>query len=163
MSNRSRAQAKRRAYTSAMSVADDIAQGRLDAAELEAEATTACRELFGRVVGEGDALWELHVDIAKQVLALDGVPFNELTEWVAVHRDRNRGKDQPAGAADVPGGAESSAYAPHRDESGGVDDAALPELDPAPQPEPDVNPYGDARRIVARGRGGPADNGLRPM
>ena len=49
---------------------------------------TKCRELFGTVVGDGDPLWDLHRDIARQVLALDGVPADELSEWLAVARQR---------------------------------------------------------------------------
>ena len=42
---------------------------------------TECRELFGTVL-------PLHVDIARQVLALDGMPADELAEWLAVARRR---------------------------------------------------------------------------
>jgi hypothetical protein len=82
MSNRSRAQAKRRAYTSAMSVADDIAQGRLDPAELDKVAAEECRALFGTVTGPENPLWSLHVEVCRQVLALRGIPANELSEWL---------------------------------------------------------------------------------
>ena len=74
--------------TAAMSVADDAAQGRVSPAALEQQAVTECRELFGTVAGADDPLWPLHVDIARQVLALDGMPADELAEWLAVARRR---------------------------------------------------------------------------
>lgn len=74
--------------TAAMSVARDAAEGRLDPASLEQQAVTELRELVGTVVGEGDPLWTLHRDIARQVLALDGVSADELAEWLAVSRQR---------------------------------------------------------------------------
>lgn len=68
----------------AMGVARDVAEGRTQAANIEAEARDACRRLFGRVAGPGDPLWELQVDVARQVLAAGGVPVGELREWVSV-------------------------------------------------------------------------------
>ena len=62
---------------SAAAVASDAAEGRLDQAALEAEVTTACRELVGTVVGEGDPLWPLQVGIARGVLAAHGLPAAE--------------------------------------------------------------------------------------
>lgn len=79
---------KREAIKAAASVAEDVATGRLDPSELEAQALKECRALFSYVAGPGDPLWPLHVDVAKQVLALDGIPYNELVEWVGVHGDR---------------------------------------------------------------------------
>ncbi|MGE2690097.1 flagellar hook-length control protein [Mycolicibacterium pulveris] len=84
MSNKSRAQAKRMAYTSAMSLADDIAQGRVNPEALDAAVIEESRRLFGTVVGPGDPLWELQVDIARQAIALGALSSNELQEWVAV-------------------------------------------------------------------------------
>lgn len=76
------------AIKAASSVARDVADGRLAPAELEQHAVTECRELFGTVAGPGDPLWALHLDVARQVLALDGVPGDELAEWLAVARQR---------------------------------------------------------------------------
>lgn len=80
--------AKRQAIEAAMSVADEVADGRLDPAAVEAAAVEACRTLFGQVVGPGDALWELQVETARGVLAHDGIPYAELAEWLGVHRGR---------------------------------------------------------------------------
>lgn len=79
---------KRDAIESAMSIADDVAQDRLAPAALETAAVAECRATFGTVIGEGDPLWDLHRDVARQVLALDGVPADELSEWLAVARQR---------------------------------------------------------------------------
>jgi hypothetical protein len=57
-------------------------------AALAQQAETECRELFGTVVGEGDPLRGLHRDIARQALARDGVPADELSECLAVARQR---------------------------------------------------------------------------
>jgi hypothetical protein len=75
------------AVTAALAIAEDVTAGRLDVAALDAAALTECRELFGRVDGPEDALWPLHVDVARQVLAVGGgVGVDELAEWVAVYR-----------------------------------------------------------------------------
>ncbi|AQT78306.1 flagellar hook-length control protein [Mycolicibacterium litorale] len=75
------------AITAALAVAEDIAEGRLDPAELAAVAAAEARAAFGRVVGEGDEMWELHVDVARQCLAVGGwITSDELAEWVAVYR-----------------------------------------------------------------------------
>ncbi|BBX15232.1 flagellar hook-length control protein [Mycolicibacterium duvalii] len=76
------------AIKAASSLARDIADGGLSPSDLERQAVAECRELFGTVAGPGDPLWELHRDIACQVLALDGVPSDELAEWLAVARQR---------------------------------------------------------------------------
>ncbi|GAB1811844.1 flagellar hook-length control protein [Mycobacterium sp. MUNTM1] len=70
----------------AASIARDAAEDRLSPADLEHQAAMECRALFGTVAGPDDPLWPLHVDIARQVLALDGVPSDELAEWLAVAR-----------------------------------------------------------------------------
>jgi hypothetical protein len=76
------------AIKAASSVARDAAEGRLSPAALEQHAVTECRGLFGTVAGPDDPLWSLHLDVARQVLALDGVPADELAEWLAVARQR---------------------------------------------------------------------------
>lgn len=75
-----------RAIKSAMSVARDVAEGRLLPSDLAQEALEAARGLFGTVAGPNDALWPLQADVARQVLAFGGVPANELAEWLAVQR-----------------------------------------------------------------------------
>lgn len=81
-----RVEAMRQAVDAALSVADEVAKGILNAADLDAAAEAECRQLFGMVVGPDDPLWELHVNVARQVLSLSGVPANELAEWLAVAR-----------------------------------------------------------------------------
>ncbi|ORA38092.1 flagellar hook-length control protein [Mycobacterium aquaticum] len=79
--------AKKAGVDAAMSLAEDIATGRLDPAALDAAAAAEARALFARVEGPDDPLWELHVDVARQVLAVGGgIPAGELAEWLAVTR-----------------------------------------------------------------------------
>jgi hypothetical protein len=76
-----------------MSVARDVAEGRLSPDELGRAAADECRELFGTVAGPDDdpAMWALQLDVARQVLAAGGIPADELTgEWAAVARARGR-------------------------------------------------------------------------
>lgn len=89
---------KRDAIESAMSIADAVAQGRVSPAALETVAVAQCRELFGTVVGEGDPLWDLQLDVARQVLGVDGIPAAELSEWLAVARQR---AGEPVGQPDA--------------------------------------------------------------
>lgn len=105
---------------SATSVARDAAEGRLDPAVLDTAVADQCRELFGVVAGPGDPVWPLHVDIARQVLALGALTADELGEWQAVIRRREDSEAvEPAGAAkasalpDTPADDQSSASVPH--------------------------------------------------
>ena len=72
----------------AMAVAKDVAQGRLDPADLDAMVAEESRAAFGTAVGPQDPLWPVQVDVARQVLALGGLPADELSEWAAVTRRR---------------------------------------------------------------------------
>jgi hypothetical protein len=74
--------------TAAMSIAKDVAEGRVDPSALQATAVAECQELFGTVVGDGDALWTLHADGARQAIALGALSADELSEWAAVMRRR---------------------------------------------------------------------------
>ena len=74
----------------AASVARDAAECRLSPAALQEQAVAECRELFGPVAGPGDALWELQVKVARDVLAQKGISANELTEWLAVARQHTQ-------------------------------------------------------------------------
>lgn len=47
------------------------------------------------MVGPSDPMWALQCDIARQVIALGGIPANELGEWTAVFR----GIEKAAGAS----------------------------------------------------------------
>ncbi|WP_019969762.1 hypothetical protein [Mycobacterium sp. 141] len=125
---------KRDAVEAAMALADDVAQGRLDPAQLEQQAAAELRQLFGQVIGPGDPLWELQSEIARQAVGLGALTPEELREWAAV-LDRQRGVE-PSEApepADTPAEPESSPSVP----SG-------PEHDPAPEPEHAAEPVADA-------------------
>ena len=94
--------AMKAAVTAALAIAEDVTAGQLDVTTLDALALEECRGLFSRVVGPGDVLWDLHVEVARQVLAVGGgVPTDELAEWVAVYR-----------AAEVEAAAELAASVP---------------------------------------------------
>lgn len=79
--------------TAAMAVARDVAEGRLNPADLAAEFEADARSLFGAVVGPDDPLWPLQLDVARQILGLGGVPADELAEWLAVARRRESSDD----------------------------------------------------------------------
>ena len=97
-----RKDAMKAAVTAALAIAEDVTAGQLDVTTLDALALEECRGLFSRVVGPGDVLWDLHVEVARQVLAVGGgVPTDELAEWVAVYR-----------AAEVEAAAELAAVVP---------------------------------------------------
>lgn len=122
---------KRDAVNAAMSVAEEIAEGRLDSAALQAQAVAECREMFGTVVGEGDPLWTLHADVARQAVSLGALSAGELSEWAAVMRHK-------AGEAVEP-------PAPHDDLSpvesiGSVDESQSESTDAdGPGDEPDAS------------------------
>lgn len=81
-------QARKTAVDAAITVAEDIAAGKITTTTLEAQAAAECQALFGNVVGANDPLWALQCDVARQVIAAGGVPSNELQEWLAVQRRR---------------------------------------------------------------------------
>lgn len=91
---------KRDAIVSALAVAEDIDAGRIDPTELDAELADRCRQLVGTVIGDGDALWVLQRDIARQVLSLGGIPEAELVEWLAVARRGGVSPTDPIEAVD---------------------------------------------------------------
>lgn len=76
------------AIKAASSIARDVAEGTLSPSALEDQAVAELREMVGTVAGPDDPAWSLQCDIARQVLALDGIPADELAEWVAVARQR---------------------------------------------------------------------------
>lgn len=76
------------AIKAAASVARDVADGKLSPADLGAQAVAECRELFGTVIGDGDPLWSLHADVARQAVSLGALSADELSEWAAVMRHR---------------------------------------------------------------------------
>ncbi|MGW0037493.1 flagellar hook-length control protein [Gordonia sp. NPDC003376] len=77
-----------------MAVARDIADAKLDPADLTAEFVADARSLFGAVVGPDDPLWPVQLDVARQVLGLGGVSADELAEWLTVARRRATGDDE---------------------------------------------------------------------
>lgn len=81
--------------TAAMSIASDAADGKLSPTDLQATAVAECRELFGTVIGDGDALWALHADVARQAIALGALSADELCEWAAVMRHRAGEPSEP--------------------------------------------------------------------
>lgn len=93
---------KHDAIEAAMSVADDVAQGRLDPATLEQQAVTELRELFAVVVGPDDPLWPVQLDVARGVLAAGGLDASELSEWAAVARRRDNPEAAEALRTPVP-------------------------------------------------------------
>ncbi|KKF01621.1 hypothetical protein [Mycolicibacterium obuense] len=124
------------AIKAASSLARDIADGGLAPSDLERQAVAECRELFGTVAGPDDPLWELHRDIARQVLALDGVPTDELAEWLAVARQR---AGEPVAA---------------------VEPLPLPEPEAAPVTPPE--PESPASEADSPGHGGAPASGANP-
>lgn len=76
------------AITSAMTVAQDVADGRVSATDLEQVAVAECRRLFATVIGGDDPLFGLQVEVARRVLDRGGLSVDELAEWVTVLRRR---------------------------------------------------------------------------
>lgn len=120
---------KRDVVTAAMSLADDVAEGKLDPATLEQQAVAELRELVGTVVGEEDPLWSLQLQVASGVLAAGGISTDELSEWLAVQRRRENPEAAeplstpvPLGGADTPQPASSDASVAHSPESDAPDD-----------------------------------------
>lgn len=61
------------AVSAAMSVAKDLAEGRLTADQFQSYAVTSCHELLSTVVGPSDALWDVQLGICRGVLAARGL------------------------------------------------------------------------------------------
>lgn len=121
---------KRDTIEAAMSVADDVASGKLDPATLERQMVEELHELVGSVVGEDDPLWPLQTDVARGVLAAGGLDASEISEWAAVaHRRENPDASSETLSAPVPiDGADtspepvSSVSGPHSPESDALPD-----------------------------------------
>lgn len=120
---------KRDAVNAAMTVAEDIAEGRLNPAALQQQAVTELREQFGTVIGDGDALWALHADVARQAVGLGALSPDELREWAAV-------LDRRTGPAVEPS-------APHDDLSPVESAASVDESQPEPTDDGDDAASGD--------------------
>ncbi|MGV7633063.1 flagellar hook-length control protein [Mycobacterium persicum] len=139
--------------TAAMSIAKDAAEGRLAPAELERQAVAELRELVGTVIGPDDPAWPLQCDIARQVLALDGIPATELAEWLAMARHRAGEPLSAPEPAETPpelessggGDLEAGSAGPELAEAELVEQPA-PELEPQPPADVQPAPLPPARR-----------------
>jgi hypothetical protein len=169
------------AIKAASSVARDVADGKLDPADLQCQVVAELTELVGTVAGPDDPLWDLQVGIARQVLAAGGIDHLELAEWAAVGRRRENpdaadavhtvpptGVMAPTDGPDVSTEADSAAPEPHSPENDAAPaDADLELVDMATDPMPPEPKAAEStgcgcrattpgdRRIVARGRGLP--------
>ncbi|KZS75908.1 hypothetical protein A4G26_22230 [Mycobacterium kansasii] len=114
---------KRDVTPAALSVADDAAQGRLSPTDLQQQAVAELRELVGSVVGDGDPLWELQCDVARQAVGLGALSPDELRKWAAV-LDRKRGVEpvEAPESQDDPIPMVSSASVDESPDSDGSDD-----------------------------------------
>ncbi|CAM3070168.1 hypothetical protein BST27_29690 [Mycobacterium intermedium] len=123
---------KRDAILAALSLVENLDTGKIKPAELDAELVSACRALFGQVVGDGDALWSLHTDVCRQAIALGALTADELSEWVAVLRQRQRAGEPFSGPTlpDGTGEPDSSGSGPHSPE--------IAASEPLPEPEDDT-------------------------
>ena len=85
MANRAdRRAAQRQAVAQARNVLQRLSSGRLEVADLERQTADEARIQFSTVEGPGDPMWESHVEIARRVLSLNGLPADEVGEWAAV-------------------------------------------------------------------------------
>lgn len=113
---------KRDVIEAALSVADDAAQGRLSPTDLQRQAVAELRDLFGTVVGDGDPLWELQCEIARQAVGLGALSPDELSEWAAVLRHRAGEPPEPTEPPDDPIPMVSSASVDESPDSDRSDD-----------------------------------------
>lgn len=110
----------------ATGIARDAAEGRLSPEQLDQAVALECRQLFATVMGGDDPLFAVQVDVARQVLAVGGIPATEVAEWTAVLKRRSEaveptdGTETPDGP-DVPADAGLSASATHSPGSGDAD------------------------------------------
>jgi hypothetical protein len=89
---------KRDAADAALSVAEDIAAGRLDPADLERELVAELSALIDCDHEPGSPLADVQVAVARRVLARGDLPADELAEWLSVARSRSQGTDTPTDA-----------------------------------------------------------------
>lgn len=125
------------AIKAASSIARDVADGRLSPTALHDQAVAELREMVGTVVGPDDPAWTLQCDIARQVLALDGVPADELAEWLAVARQRSGeavSTPAPDDTPPEPVSLASVAHGPETVPSDDTDDTDVPDIDAADEP-----------------------------
>lgn len=108
---------KRDTIEAAMNLAEDVAEGRLDVADLERQAAKELRSLILVETQPDSDLAVLQVHSARRVLARGGIPTDELAEWLAVQRRRENLDATPTDSTADPepvvtaGGVESGAPA----------------------------------------------------
>lgn len=133
---------KRDTIEAAMSVADDVASGKLDPATLEQQMVEELQALVAVVVGAGDPLWPLQTEVARGVLAAGGLDADELAEWLAVAR-RRENPDAPSETLSAAAPVDGSSTSPEVSSSGSV--AHSPENDAADDDFADV-----PREVIVR-------------
>ncbi|MGJ6122702.1 flagellar hook-length control protein [Mycolicibacterium sp. Y3] len=79
------------AITAAMSLAEDIAAGKVDPAQLERQAVAELSQLMLIEPEPGSDLAQLQAESARRVLARGDLPAAEVAEWAAVARRREAG------------------------------------------------------------------------
>jgi hypothetical protein len=135
--------------TAAMSIAKDVAEGRVDPSALQQQAVTESRDLFGTVAGEGDPLWTLHADVARQAVSLGALSADELSEWSAVMRHKAGEAVKPPAPHDDPLPAVSLASVA-RSQSESTDDDGGPDDEPEPAALQGVSVAGALAALAAR-------------
>lgn len=74
------------AVKATMAIARGLTEGTLRVEDMHARAVARCEELMGTVIGPASPVWALQLKVARGVLAVDGIPVDELAEWLAVTR-----------------------------------------------------------------------------
>lgn len=74
------------AVKATMAIARGLTEGTLRVEDMHARAVARCEELMGTVIGPASPVWALQQKVARGVLAVDGIPADELAEWLAVTR-----------------------------------------------------------------------------
>lgn len=86
-----------------------VAEGTLTGAAMADRAAQRCYEVFAGCDGPTDPLWPAHVAIARSVLGFGGLPAAELSQWLAVARNR----ENPEGSTLCPPALSSSCSKPY--------------------------------------------------
>lgn len=76
------------AVKATMAIARGLTEGTLHVEDMHARAVARCEELVGTVIGPASPVWALQLKVARGVLAVDGIPADELAEWLAVTRSK---------------------------------------------------------------------------
>lgn len=92
----SSATTRKAAALAALDLSQEIHDGKISVANIEAEMVDAARSLFAIVAGPNDPLFDLQRDVARQVIAAGGLTADELREWVAVLERRAGGAVKPS-------------------------------------------------------------------